>query len=254
MNTARFVLESMEKTSSRAAVATALEALTGASIGGTLGLLKAREGRGSDTLGSSDVAGAFHGAVLGALAGAGTGSLIRATTAQQAVRADPRLRSLAETAASTESLAKIRSANLEGWSSGAVKDAIYGNTYGGSYSTAVEAKATAVGMLESLEAQKADLLRRSRAARRAGTPNDYVDARLNDVMGQIGDTKLTIRGMNQKMKVVDNLERMKKGVLTQQASSSKSLAELRRKRADAYRKILEREAKAAADSRFFGIF
>ncbi len=114
MNFAKLILPSMEKKASKSLVMAALEAATGAMAGGTLGVMSAREGRAGDPLGSSDLSGAVYGGVLGALAGAGVGGLLRSSAKQRGVVADTRVRSMGEHISMLENMAQqkaVRSSN-----------------------------------------------------------------------------------------------------------------------------------------------
>tara|TARA_R100001463_G_scaffold33686_2_gene74444 strand:- start:43 stop:810 length:768 start_codon:yes stop_codon:yes gene_type:complete len=114
MNFAKLILPSMEKEASKSLVMSALEAATGAMVGGTLGVMSAREGRAGDPIGSSDISGAMYGGVMGALAGAGVGGLLRSSAKQRGIVSDERVRSMGEHISLLENMAQqkaVRSSN-----------------------------------------------------------------------------------------------------------------------------------------------
>ena len=132
----------------------ALEAATGATVGAALGVSHSRTGRSGDRFGPSDVSGAAYGAVLGALAGTGAAALVRSSAVQRGIKADTRLKSMAEHAVSVQNSADLAKANLENWNSSAVRDLLYGNHFGGTHTQAQAAKETAQGILHTAQQQR----------------------------------------------------------------------------------------------------
>jgi hypothetical protein len=255
MNSASIVLTSLEKTASRGLVLAALEAATGGAIGGVAGVAQARKGRAGEPIGTSDVAGAAYGAVLGALAGASVAALSRSAAIQRGIKADMRLKSMAEHAAITQNRSEIAKANLDNWNATAVRDLIYGNHYGtGTYSQLGAAKGTATDMLHSLQQQKSQVHTEIRRLGKAGQPVDpRMYQQMSDLGSQITDTRLDIAGMNQRLRAISKIE-------SEQAGSAKDLmqrvqdeAKKRTAELEAYHKIVSHREKLKAQSRFFGV-
>ena len=253
MNSAMMILNSLEKTASRGLVMAALEAATGATVGGALGVSHARKGRSGEPLGTSDVSGAAYGAVMGALAGAGAAALVRSTAVQRGVKADMRLKSMAEHATSIQNSADIAKANLENWNSSAVRDLLYGNHFGGTHTQARAARETAQEMMHSAQQQRNQI---KTYMRQHGYPpkGDPMYQMRADLDAQITDAKLTVKGLTQQLDEISKIEaaqkKSAKGMMEEIAEAAKK----RRADLDAYARIVREREKLMAQSRFFGVF
>ena len=254
MNTAKFLLGSMEKTASKGLVMAAVEAATGAAIGGTLGLSKARAGRESDPLGSSDLSGAAYGAIMGALAGAGAGAVIRDSVAQRGIRTNQRLKSLAESVSAVENRAAIAKANVDAWNSGAVRDLLYSQNHPGeTFSQVTQQRDALQEILKRHVQEKNHLQRQVRAHRRAGTPDHFLEHQLDSIKMQIGLDNMNSREMDLRLKEIKKLEKGDFTSAKSLASQYETLAKQRREELDAYKKIVEQQERAKANSKFMGL-
>lgn len=165
MNFARLILPSMEKAASKGLVLSALEAATGAMVGGTLGVMTAREGRGGDPLGSSDISGVLYGGVMGALAGAGVGGLLRSAAKQRGVVTDSRVRSMGEHIAGLENMAHAKAVRSSNHAAMQHADKVYKDMTGEDF---MERRVKNLKHDLSYQARKASLQRDLRDARVSG--------------------------------------------------------------------------------------
>lgn len=255
MNIAQYLLDSMEKTASKGLVMAAVEAATGAAIGGTLGLSSARKDRSQDPIGRSDIAGATYGALLGALAGAGAGSILRDSAAQRGIRADQRLKSLAETVTQVENGAAIARANVDNWNQTAVRDLLYSQNHPGhTFSQVEQQRAQLQGLLKQQTQQKNQLHREIRNLRKQGLDTQHLDYQMSDLMDQIKDTQLVRSGMSQRLTEIAKLEKGDLNSAKTMAKQYQEMAGQRRAELDSYRKLVEQRERNAANSKFMGIF
>lgn len=255
MNTAQFLLSSMEKTASRGMVMAAIEAATGAAVGGTLGLSQSRKGRSSEPMGSSDFAGAAYGGLLGAVAGASAGALMRDAATQRGIRADRRLKSLAEQVTGLENRAEIAKANLENWNTAAVRDLLYSQNHPGhTYSQIQDQRNQLHVRLKRQIKEKNNLKQQVENLRKRGLDTSLFDAHLSDLHEQIQDTQLVRAGMAQRLTEISNLEKGDRNAAKTMLEQYNNLAKTRKQELEAYQKVVEQRERALANSKFMGIF
>lgn len=255
MNTARLVLDSLEKNASSGLVMAAVEAATGAAIGGTLGLAHARTGRSSSPVGSSDISGAAYGALMGALAGAGAGTILRDAATHRGIKANQRLKSMAESVINVENAASISKANLDNWNSVQVRDLLYSQSHPGQTYSGVEQQLQQVReRIKQQTATKNQLKERVHAMNKANTPDNSAQQQLSDLISQLQDSKLVTSGMSQRLKEIRGLEKADLKSAQSVASNAQEVLKQQKDALDAYRSIVEKQERAKANSRFMGMF
>ena len=125
MNHAELALHFIEKTASpKGLVMAALEAATGAAVGGTMGVMSAREGRRNDPIGPSDISGAVY------------GGLMRSAAVHKGIRADQRLKSYADRISNMEDMLHHKRVKASNYGAIQNMDQLYKDSFGVTYTDA----------------------------------------------------------------------------------------------------------------------